>query len=77
MTVYPTVQTKGAQLKSRTFGLGQTNWADKFWGIWGIFSQTIRTPSDTQSTCFPLFSLILQKTRPLYPHPKYLFGIGI
>ena len=37
MTVYPTVQTKGAQLKSRTFGLGQTNWADKFWGIWGIF----------------------------------------
>jgi hypothetical protein len=24
-------------LKSQTFGLGQTNWADKFWGIWGIF----------------------------------------
>jgi hypothetical protein len=24
-------------LKSRTFGLRQTNWADKFWGIWGIF----------------------------------------
>ena len=20
--------------KSRTFGFGQTNWADKFWGIW-------------------------------------------
>ena len=25
-----------ALLKSRSFGLGQTNWADKFWGIWGI-----------------------------------------
>ena len=24
-------------LKSRTFALGQTNWADEFWGIWGIF----------------------------------------
>ena len=21
----------------QTFGLGQTIWADKFWGIWGIF----------------------------------------
>jgi hypothetical protein len=30
-------------LKSRTFGLGQTNWADKVWGIWGIFGQTIST----------------------------------
>ena len=29
--------------KSGTFGLGQTNWADKFWGIWGIFGQTIST----------------------------------
>ena len=28
-------------LKSRTFGLGQTNWADKFWDIWGVFRQTI------------------------------------
>jgi hypothetical protein len=27
-------------LKSRSFGLGQTNWVDKFWGIWGIFGQT-------------------------------------
>ena len=24
-------------LKSQTFGLGQTNWADKFLGLWGIF----------------------------------------
>ena len=27
-------------LKSRIFGLGQTNWADKFWGIWGYFRPT-------------------------------------
>jgi hypothetical protein len=30
-------------LKSRYFGLGQTNWADKFWGVWGISGQTIST----------------------------------
>ena len=29
--------------KSRTFGLGQTFWAEIFWGIWGIFGQTIKT----------------------------------
>ena len=28
---------------SHTFGLGQTNWADKFWGIWGIFGQIFST----------------------------------
>ena len=28
---------------SQTFGLGQTNWADKFWGIWGTIVQTIST----------------------------------
>jgi hypothetical protein len=61
-----------------TFGLGQTNWADKFWGIWGIFGQFISThfgigsPLSMFSINQPLF---LQKTKPLYPHPKYLFGI--
>ena len=30
-------------LKSRTFGLGKTNWADKFWSIWGFFGRTIST----------------------------------
>ena len=29
--------------KFQTFGLGQTNWADKFGGIWGIFGQFIST----------------------------------
>ena len=55
-------------------------WAGKFWGIWGIFSQTISTHFGTASP-LSMFSIIqplfLQKTKPLYPHPKYLFGIGI
>ena len=29
--------------KLETFGFGQTNWAEIFWGIWGIFDQTIST----------------------------------
>ena len=29
--------------KSQTFGLGQTNWDEIFWCIWGIFSQFIST----------------------------------
>jgi hypothetical protein len=60
--------------------LGQTNWADRFWGVWGIFSQTISTHFGSVSN-LSMFSIIqplfLQKTKPLYPHPKYLFGIGI
>ena len=55
-------------------------WADEFWGIWGIFGQTISTHFGTVSH-FSMFSIIqplfLQKSKPLYPHPKYLFGIGI
>ena len=63
--------------KFQTFGLGQTNWADKVWGIWGIFGRTISThfgPSSMFSIIQPLF---LQKAKPLYPHPKQLFGFGI
>ena len=29
--------------KSETFGLGQTNWAEISWGIWGLSGQTIST----------------------------------
>ena len=51
-------------------------WADKFWGIWGIFGQTISTHFGTVSH-LSMFSinqpLFLQKTKPLYPNPKYLF----
>ena len=69
--------------KSQTFGLGQTNWAKNFrnfGGIWGIFGQTINTHFGTVSP-LSMFSIIqpifLQKTKPLYPHAKYLLGIGI
>jgi hypothetical protein len=55
-------------------------WADKFWGIWGIFGRNISTHFGTV-TSLSMFSIIqplfLQKTKPLYPHPKYLFGIEI
>jgi hypothetical protein len=61
-------------------GLGRQIQADKFWGIWGIFGQTISTHFGTVSS-FSVFSIIQplfpQKTEPLYPHLKYLFGIGI
>ena len=43
--------------------------------FWGIFGQTISTHFDTVSPLF-MFSIIqplfLQKSKPLYPHPKYL-----
>ena len=66
--------------KSQTFGLKQTIWADKFWGIWGIFDKFIInhfgtvSPLSMLSINSPLF---LQKTKHSYQHPKYLFGIGI
>ena len=67
-------------LKSQTFGIRQTNWADKLWGIWDIFGRTISAHFGTVSP-LSMFSIIqpllFQKTKPLYPHPKYLFGIGI
>ena len=50
--------------KSQTFGLGQTIWADKFWGIWGIFGRFISTHFGTVSP-LSMFSinqpLFLQK----------------
>ena len=65
-------------LKSRTFELGQTNWVDKFWGIWGIFGQTISTHFGTVSP-LSIFSIIqplfLQKSKALYSNwsGTYLF----
>ena len=62
-------------LKSRTFRLGQTNWADKFWGIWGIFGQTISTHFGTVSP-LSMFSIIqplfLQKIKPVHIFIWYL-----
>jgi hypothetical protein len=64
-------------LKSRTFGLELTNWADKFWGIWGIFDQFISTHFGTVSP-LSMFSinqpLFLQKVN-LYIHiPNIYLG---
>ena len=57
----------------------QANWADEFLGIWGIFGQFNSTHFDTLSPLFIFsnYQLLLQKTKPLYPNPKYLVGIGI
>ena len=55
-------------------------WANTFWGIWDIFGRFISTYFGTVSS-LSMFSinqpLFLQKTKPLYPNPKYLFGIRI
>ena len=58
-------------------------WTDKmckFWGICGIFGQFISTHFGTVSS-LSIFSitepLFLQRNKPLYPHLKYFFGIGI
>ena len=63
--------------KYRTFGLGQTNWADKFWSIWGILSQTTYQHTVSSLSMFSIIQpLFVQKTKSLYiPHPKYL-GLG-
>ena len=58
-------------LKSRTFGLGQTIWADKFWGISGQFIITHFGTVYPLSMFFIIQPLFLQKTKPLYPHLKY------
>ena len=67
-------------IEIQNFWAWADNWADKFWGIWDIFRQTISTRFGTVSP-LPMFSIIqplfLQKTEPLYPHPIYLFGIWI
>ena len=48
-------------MKSRTFGLGQTNWVDKLLGIWGIFVQTISTQIGTVIPLSMSQPLFLQK----------------
>ena len=52
----------------------QTNWA------FGVFLANLSAPILVVSP-LSMFSIIqplfLQKAKPLYPHPKYLFWIGI
>ena len=43
---------KPFSLKLQTFGFGQTDWADKVWGIWGIFGRFIITHFCTVSLLF-------------------------
>ena len=59
---------------------GQTNWAEKFWGISGIIGLTISTlfgaVSSLSKSMFSIIQpLFLRKTNPLYPLSKYLFWI--
>ena len=84
MTYIHTTRTMDAQLSlfssiSQTFGLGQTNWAYKFLGIWGIFGQFISYHFGIVSP-LSMFSinqtLLLQKIKPLYPHlPNIYLGL--
>ena len=72
------VYTHGQWTPSEAFFIEIQNfWADTLWGIWG---QIISTHFGTMSL-MSMFSIIqpsfLQKTKPLYPYPNYLFGIGI
>ena len=60
--------------KSQTFGLGQTNWAENFGDIWGIFGRFGTVGSLSMFSIKQ--SLFLQKTKPSYPNHKNLFGSG-
>jgi hypothetical protein len=63
--------------KSQTFGLGHTIWADKFWGILGIFGQTISTHLGLPCPCFPLINHYFYKKLSLYIHiPDIYLGLG-
>ena len=48
------------------------------WSLFSLKSQTLSAPILVQWVpCFPLFNHYFQKTKPLHPHLKYLFGIWI
>ena len=65
--------------KILNFSAWGTYCAKIFWGIWGIFSRIVGTHFGTVSS-FSMFSIIqpsfLQKTKPLYPIPKFVFEFG-
>ena len=58
--------------------LEQTNWVDKYSGIWGIFGQTISTHFGTVSP-LSIFSIVqtlfLQKIKPFFNDIPNLWGI--
>ena len=62
-------------LKSQTFGLGQTNWADKSWGIWRVLGQTFRTRFETVHVFH--YSTIISTKLSLYIHiPNIYLEMG-
>ena len=66
--------------KSRTFGLGQTSWAEMFLRHLGYFWSDYQYPfwyCDILVKVFHYSTIISTKTKPLYPTPNYLFGSGI
>ena len=61
--------------KPQTFWLGRQI-VLKFIGAFGVFLVDLSAPILVMfSIIQPLF--LQKKTKPLYPHPKYLFEIGI
>ena len=54
------------------FWLEQTNWAEKFWGIFGQFISTHFGTVSPLSMFFINQPLFLQKIKSLYPNPIYL-----
>jgi hypothetical protein len=80
MTKTSVLSEKNVPLKTVSGDMKTANWADKLWGIWGIFRPNYQHHFGTVSP-LSIFSIIqplfLQKTKPLDPHPKYLFGIGV
>jgi hypothetical protein len=65
--------------KSQNFGLEQTNWADKFWSICGIFSQFITTHFGTVRplSLFLLINQYFYKILSLYIQiPNVYLGLG-
>ena len=73
----------GRPMKSffiETFGLEQTIWADKFWGIWGLFGRFISTHFGTLRPLSMLFNnqpLFLQKLSLYIQIPKIYLKVGV
>ena len=62
-------------MKSQTFGLGQTIWSDKFWGIFGQFIGPHFVTVSPLSMFFINQPLFLQKT--IYIQiPNIYLGLG-
>ena len=54
-------------LKSRTFGLEQTNWANNFWGIWAKYKEAFSTLVESllQMTCIDFTNFFILASEPV------------